>query len=117
MANHSRAWSRNQAIGFHLRTTAIVAEYAVGAGGRICDLPARYLDAVAEAIIRRHPQSTDVRIVELMLGGRYRRSIHPLLRDVTLAEFRLRRCADSARYYRRRNAVRRGKPRKLVTVS
>ncbi len=102
----NRPWTRNQAPGFELRTTAVVAEYAYGAGGRICDLPPRYLDAVAEAVVRRHPKNLDHRVAELLVNGRWRRSIHPQLRKLTLAEFREQVRNDAVRYYLARSAVR-----------
>lgn len=102
-------WKRWQADHTHLRTTAIVADYAVGAGGRVCDLPPRYLDAIAESIVRRNPRNMDHRVVELLLGGRFRKSMHPQLVKHTIASFRLERHTYGAEYmrnYRKRHGVR-----------
>lgn len=99
MAKLGTPWFRNQAPGFELRTTQIVAEYAFGAGGRICDLPPAYLDAIAEAVVRRHPKNLDVKVAVLLVNGHWRRSLHPELRDQTLASLYRKRYDDAVRYY------------------
>lgn len=63
-------------------------EYAFGMGGRVCDLPPKYLDAICEANTRTHPRTLDRRITELLVSGRFRPSSHPLVRGKTLMEIR-----------------------------
>lgn len=96
-----------QAAHTHLKTTAIAVEYAVGAGGRICDLPPRYLDAIAEAVLRRNPRNLERRLVEQLINGRFRRSLHPQLVNHTVASFRRERFNYATEYMRGYRARRR----------
>lgn len=77
-------------------TTQTVTEYALGAGGRLCDLPPNYLDAVAAANLRVYPYSLPIRLADLLVSGRFRRSHHPLARDLSLAELRADRSRRSS---------------------
>lgn len=76
--------------------------YAHGAGGRICDLPGHYLDMVAEAIIHGHPKYVRRSVRELLVTGKFVRSVHPQLRDLTLAELRAQFADRAKDQYRRR---------------
>lgn len=84
-----------------------IVTYAVGAGGRIDVLPARYLDVVADAVTRTHPRSLPYVVAKLLASGRYRRSIHPELREASVASFVERHRIDQRRWRaeRRRRAA------------
>lgn len=86
-------------------------EYARGAGGRIDVLPTRYLDMVAEAVVHCHPECITQPMRELLVSGRYRRSQHPQLRDLSVADLRRIRSAHMAFIYARRV---RGRTRQAV---
>lgn len=69
--------------------TSSVVDYAQGLGGRICDLPPNYLDAVADALVIAHPSSINRRsVIYLLTTDGWRRSRHPLLRGVTPSQVR-----------------------------
>jgi hypothetical protein len=86
-----------------------VLEYAYAMGGRVCDLPAPYLDAVAEANRRTYPTSVNRRVADLMAGRRFAGSLHPLLAGLTYAEVRkfyaLRDRTQCERYRRARGQL------------
>lgn len=84
------------------RRGASLVEYARGAGGRIDILSGGYLDLLAEAIVHVHPKTVSRRVRELLVSGRFRRSTHPQLRDVSLAELRRRATDQYTRDYARR---------------
>lgn len=87
--------------GTYVRGASMIT-YAHGAGGRICDLPPRYLDMVAEAIIHGHPRYVTHAVRELLVSGRFARSRHWQLRNLTLAELRLRASASNHEQWKRR---------------
>lgn len=87
--------------GIYMRGASMIT-YAHGAGGRICDLPPRYLDMVAEAIIYGHPRYVTHAVQELLVSGHFVRSRHRQLRSVTLAELRLRASASNHAQWKRR---------------
>lgn len=87
--------------GYYLRGGSMIA-YASGAGGRVCDLPANYLDMIAEAVVTCHPEYVKPRVRELLVNGRFRRSEHPELAGVTLAELRRRHSEEYRAQYERR---------------
>ena len=77
--------------------------YVLGAGGRADTLPARYLDAAADAIVRGHPRYVPYPVRELLVTPGYRTSTHPQLRGLTLEELRRRyRQANRETYLLRR---------------
>lgn len=91
------------------RRGASLIWYARGAGGRICDLPPKHLDMIAEAIIHAHPKYVTRPVRELLVSGRFIRSQHWQLRGVTLAQLRERQLLNSSRAY----AIRR---HKMITI-
>lgn len=87
--------------GHYMRGGSMIA-YAAGAGGRVCDLPGHYLDMIAEAVATCHPEYVKPRVRELLVNGEFRRSTHPELIGVTLAELRRRHSDEYRRTYERR---------------
>lgn len=78
--------------------SATVVEFCYGAGGRVCDLPPQYQDAIAEANRQAHPRTLDRRVAELMTRDRYRSSEHPHIRGMTLGELRAYQAELDRRY-------------------
>ena len=92
-------------------TSVSICDYAFGAGGRVLNLPPRYLDAICAANARAHPRALSRRVAELMVkDSRFRTSSHPLLGTKTLYELRSYRSEIDRRYereFRRRHGPRR----------
>ena len=91
------------------RRGASLIWYARGMGGRVCDLPPSHLDMIAEAVLYAHPKYVTRPVRELLVSGRYVRSRHWQLRDITVAQLRERQRKDSYRAFE----VRR---HKMVTI-
>ena len=84
---------------------ASMIEYAYGAGGRIFDMAPSHLDMLVEAILDMHPARLPDRVCELLVSGRFRRSRHPQLRDLTLTGLRQRNLERSNRLIRRQREL------------
>lgn len=79
-----------------------IVDYARGAGGRIDALPAVYLDMIAESVLHGHPKYVTRTVRELLVNGRFARSRHPQLRDLSVADLRRIQRERSSRQYLRR---------------
>jgi hypothetical protein len=92
-----------------IRRRYAIVDHAHAMGGRICNLSPSYLDLIADNIRHAVPIHISRDVQQLLVSGRYLRSQHRLLRDVTperLTEiFKIQNMSSSAARQRRREEL------------